>query len=146
MPVFDPTDPNPSAESERSSAGPSQVAETPLRPDLLDGLDLAGCVRLRQHGIDCVEDLAAVEPLELARSMETGITRVMRLQFLARRLLLRRAIDGDGADGLREDVLSPSRAVSPHSAPRFSPSETAFLFRTPELERELSSYVPRTGP
>ena len=80
-----------------------------------------------------------------ARSMEIGITRVMRLQFLARRLLLRRAVEEDGAGGLREDVLRPSRGACAHSAPRFSPSETAFLFRAPELERELSSYVPRTA-
>jgi predicted RecB family nuclease len=121
---------------------PSEEVETPLRPELLDGLDLAGCVKLRQHGIDCVEDLATVEPLELARSMEIGITRVMRLQFLARRLLLRRAQEGNGGDELREETLRPLRT----SAPRFSPSETAFTFRAPELERELSSYVRRTAP
>lgn len=123
---------------------PEEV-ETPLRPDLLDGLDLAGCVQLREQGIDCVEDLAAVEPLELARSMEIGITRVMRLQFLARRLLLRRAQEersssGDGRGELREETLRPLRMSA---APRFSPSETAFTLRPPELERELSSYVRR---
>jgi hypothetical protein len=121
---------------------PPEEFETPLRPELLDGLDLAGCVKLRQHGIDCVEDLAMVEPLELARSMEIGITRVMRLQFLARRLLLRRAQEGNGRDELRAETLRPLRSC----APRFSPSETAFTLRPPELERELSSYVRRTAP
>ena len=67
-------------ESPTPETPPSEEPETLLRPELLDGLDLSGCVKLRQHGIDSVENLAVVEPLELARSMEIGITRVMRLR------------------------------------------------------------------
>src|SRR5687767_6910349 len=100
-------------ESPTPETPPSEEPETLLRPELLDGLDLSGCVKLRQHGIDSVENLAVVEPLELARSMEIGITRVMRLQFLARRLLLHRAQEGNGRDELREETLRPLRTSAP---------------------------------
>lgn len=108
------------AQAQALSTSPSEG--NALRPELLDGLDLAVCVRLREQGVDSVEDLARVEPLELARSMDAGVTRVMRLQFLARRWLEERRAAAPES-GLRERTLVPLR--SELSAARFSPSEEA---------------------
>jgi len=101
-------------------------------------------VRLRQYGVASVEDLAAVEALDLARAMEVGVTRVMRLQFLARRFL-----DAARADEQLTDTTvlpaSPNRSLSAGWAQRFSPSETAFTPRPTEIELELPRYAPGAG-
>ncbi len=87
-----------------------------LRTELLDGLDSTLCMRLRSLGIERVEDLARADALELARSLEVPVTRVVRLQFLARRVA-----DARPEPELRTFTLMPRR--SQLSAARFSPAE-----------------------
>jgi predicted RecB family nuclease len=102
-----------------------------LRPELLDGLDSSLCLRLRSLGIERVEDLARADALELARSLEVPVTRVVRLQFLARRLADARV---ESEPELRTFTLLPRR--SQLSAARFSPSESEEeLAPLPEEER-----------
>ncbi len=102
-----------------------------LRPELLDGLDSTLCLRLRSHGIERIEDLARADALELARSLEVPVTRVVRLQFLARRLADARP---EPEPELRTFTLLPRR--SQLSAARFSPAEpTGELAPLPEEER-----------
>lgn len=100
-----------------------------LRPELLDGLDSTLCLRLRSLGIERVEDLARADALELARSLEVPVTRVVRLQFLARRVA-----DARPEPELRTFTLMPRR--SQLSAARFSPAEPmGELAPLPEEER-----------
>lgn len=102
-----------------------------LRPELLDGLDSTLCLRLRALGIERVEDLARTDALELARALEVPVTRVVRLQFLARRLADARP---EPEPELRTFTLLPRR--SQLSAARFSPAEpTGELAPLPEEER-----------
>jgi len=102
-----------------------------LRPELLDGLDSSLCLRLRSLGIERVEDLARADALELARSLEVPVTRVVRLQFLARRLADARV---ESEPELRTFTLLPRR--SQLSAARFSPAEPqGELAPLPEEER-----------
>jgi hypothetical protein len=98
-----------------------------LRPGALEGLDAEACARLRRCGIDCVEELVSAGALEIARASELGLTRIMRWQALA-------------SHGAGEPVrtLQPPR--------RFSPNETGFIQRTPELEREIKAMAARSQP
>ncbi|MBM3988098.1 MAG: hypothetical protein FJ294_09110 [Planctomycetes bacterium] len=102
------------------SAPALEEAGAQLRPELLDGLDSALCLRLRSLGIDRVEDLACADALDLARSLEVPVTRVVRLQFLARRLA-DTCVETESE--LRTFTLLPRR--SQLSAARFSPAESA---------------------
>lgn len=95
-----------------------EEGDAQLRPELLDGLDSSLCLRLRSLGIERVEDLARADALELARSLEVPVTRVVRLQFLARRLADARV---ESEPELRTFTLLPRR--SQLSAARFSPAE-----------------------
>lgn len=123
------------------------VAGAALRPEILDGLDLETCVKLREVGVECVEDLAAGEALDLAHSIDLGVTRMIRLQFLARRW-----VDAaHPAEPLREAQLVPSaprRAPeaprSVHLPPRFSPADpgSASAHEGP-LEGELAEFAKR---
>ncbi|MBM3991841.1 MAG: hypothetical protein FJ298_12640 [Planctomycetes bacterium] len=97
-----------------------EEAGSQLRPELLDGLDSALCLRLRALGIERVEDLARADALDLARSLEVPVTRVVRLQFLARRLADTRV---ETESELRTFTLLPRR--SQLSVARFSPAESA---------------------
>jgi hypothetical protein len=107
------------------------AGDTPLRAELFDGLDSAMCIRLRSHGIERVEDLARADALELARALEVPVTRVVRLQFLARRVAEPRS---DREEGLRVITLLPRR--SQLSAARFSPAESQPA-RVPVAEEAL---------
>lgn len=125
--------PAPAAQVHEPEPEPSSsVAEdggAQLRPELLDGLDSSLCLRLRALGIERVEDLARTDALELARSLEVPVTRVVRLQFLARRLA-----DARPEPELRTFTLMPRR--SQLSAARFSPAEpVGELAPLPEEER-----------
>jgi predicted RecB family nuclease len=94
------------------TAPPDDLSATALRPHLFAGFDPAACVRMREFGVDTLDDLIKAEPLELSRAMEFGVTRVMRLQLLARRWAEEHKL------GQRppEDVHAPLPA-------RFSPAE-----------------------
>lgn len=120
-------------EHEAQQPTPLEVAagHTPLRAELFDGLDATLCIRLRAHGIERVEDLARADALELARSLEVPVTRVVRLQFLARRVAEPRP---ERDEGLRTITLMPRR--SQLSAARFSPAESEPA-RVPAAEEEL---------
>jgi hypothetical protein len=124
---------------------PGTASEIVLRPELLDGLDLAQCVALRGQGIESVEDLTRAAPLEVSRALECGVTRVMRLQFLARRLLGARSPVGQ-----REPELAPlpRRTLPPGDATRFSPAERPREALPAPLADELErwSRAPRAEP
>ncbi len=77
----DPRDGRPLRVDERGEIG------LVLRADLLDGLDSNCCARLRQIGVETAEDLVACEPLDLAATVGIPLTRLMRFQSLARRVL-----------------------------------------------------------
>ncbi len=74
-----------------------QVACTPataLRPGTLDGLDERLCAQLRVLGLQTLEEFVAAMGLDISQRLDIGLTRIMRLQFLARRQLLERAPRG----------------------------------------------------
>jgi hypothetical protein len=64
-----------------------------LRPKALDGLDHDLCAGLRALGVYTLEEFCAARPLDLAQRLDVALTRLMRLQFLARRLLASRPED-----------------------------------------------------
>jgi len=109
----------------RVAAAPAQelgelaASGTPLRPDLLDGLDLDGCARLRRFGVDSLEDLLQARALDLSDAMEVGLTSIARLQFLARRHLEQRRIS---ALEERGPILVPHRPPAPAAEPRGGPA------------------------
>lgn len=72
-----------------------EVAGTPLVPRLLDGLDRLQCEALERAGFATLEELADADALTVGRQAELDLTRVLRLQFLARRLLADRGSSGD---------------------------------------------------
>ena len=151
-------------EPEGSEAGASMTATiarepgTPLRPQLLDGLDMDWCVRLHTCGIDSLEELALSESMELAAVLDVGLTRLMRLQFLARRELeqLRRKAAANGLVWPVAPVASaspsspaPAAAPEPVSEPqplRFSPAEAPPPAARALLPRELHSAVAPVEP
>lgn len=116
---------------------------TPLRPDLIEGLDLGACVALRAFGVESLEDLASVEALELSRAMECGVTRVMRLQALALQKLANAAFQTTSAPG---DVLQPvtRRPLTSHP-PRFSPAERTSSTTEPALAHDLERWGARSA-
>ena len=65
---------------------------TPLRPRIVDGLDRSWCERLRTAAVTTVEELADGDALPLSEACGAGLTQIMRLQFLARRLLSERGL------------------------------------------------------
>lgn len=140
------------------------VAATPLRPALLDGLDLEICVKLREVGVDNVEELASSEALDVARSMDLGVTRMIRLKYLAQRYVgATRAAPAEPASTLKPEAAVPAAAPSDgpfggprrgsdearsvHLPPRFSPAEPTDPARPAPhdsaLERELADYARR---
>jgi len=72
------------------AAEEARAVGTPLRPRIVDGLNLGWCERLRSAGVDTLEALTGAEPLSLAQSIGAGLTQLMRVQFLARRVLSER--------------------------------------------------------
>jgi hypothetical protein len=144
-------------DAEAAAAGDSVVEApererepgTPLRPQMLDGLDHEWCVRLHTCGVDSLQELAVAESMELARAMDVGLTRLMRLQFLARREL-----ESSRPSGASADLLWPVPAprVAPRVADagelrealRFSPADTPRAPGVP-LAPELSA-PPRPAP
>lgn len=115
-------------------------ATSPLRPSLIDGLDLEMCVALRSIAVISLEDLAAVEPLDVSLSLECGVTRVMRLQFLARRLLDTLAVESEAAQPERETLQPLVRRPSASSVQCFSPAEPAVTVPEPDLQRDLEAW------
>jgi hypothetical protein len=121
--------------------GPSGAS---LRPHVLDGLDLDTCLGLRRAGIETLADLARVDqPLDLSREVGLGLTRILRLQFLARRRLGERAgrdelvprppptPSASGASGARAPA-----SEGPSPGAQEAPAEpAAALPRTPEVRR-----------
>ena len=105
-----------------------------LRPELLDGLDAAACMKLRAHGVLTVEELASADALDLSNVLDLPLTRAARLQFLARRRAEVRPSDVV----LREEVLLPQK--SELSAARFSPAEDAERPLEPD-ESELVAWA-----
>jgi hypothetical protein len=63
-------------------------AGTPLRPELVDGLDTSTCARLRAAGVEHAEELVTADLLELSATSEIALTRLMRIQGHVRRLVL----------------------------------------------------------
>jgi hypothetical protein len=130
---------------------------TPLRPRLVDGLDRSLCDRLHETGFVTLETLADADALVVARNSGTELTRVLRLQFLARRLMSER---GQVESPEPPDVLKPvSRPGTPVRAPRpapalpkraelpgakFSVSETPFGSPASQLSDELDRASRRT--
>lgn len=69
-----------------------------LVPGVIDGLDRETCERLADAGVADLAALAAALPLELSGATGIDYTRLLRLQFLARRAApAQRAIGGGGA-------------------------------------------------
>lgn len=119
---------------------------TPLRPDLIEGLDLGACVALRAFGVESLEDLASVEALELSRAMECGVTRVMRLQVLALQKLANDASQVRMATAAPGDLLQPvtRRPLTSHP-PRFSPAERTSSATEPALAHDLERWGARSS-
>jgi hypothetical protein len=133
-----------------AAASPQEAYGTPLRPRLVDGLDRNLCDRLHETGFVTLETLADADALVVARDSGTELTRVLRLQFLARRLMSER---GQAESPELPDVLKP--ASRPGTAPRagrpasalpvrgdppggkFSVSETPFGAPASQLSDEL---------
>jgi hypothetical protein len=93
---------------------------TPLRPRLVDGLDRTICDRLHETGFVTLEKLADTDALVIARSSGTELTRVLRLQFLARRLMSER---GQVESPEPPDVLRPAgRPAAPVQTLRPAPA------------------------
>jgi hypothetical protein len=127
---------------------------TPLRPRIVDGLDRSWCERLRAAGVATVEELAEAEALALSEKSGAGLTQIMRIQFLARRLISER--------GLAEtpeppDVLKPvgrhgpaarRRFAEPEPAlpAKFSHAETPFGVAAAPLSRELDETFEAPAP
>jgi hypothetical protein len=81
-------------------------AERPgLEPTQLDGLDRDTCDRLARAGVKTLQNLAGALPLELSRDAGIDYTRLLRLQFLARRA-------ADARSTPRADP-TPGRATRP---------------------------------
>ncbi len=66
-------------------APPEPVSATGIPPGTLDGLDAGTSEALLAAGVETVEELAQSLPLELSEHSGLDYTRLLRLQFLARR-------------------------------------------------------------
>lgn len=64
---------------------PPEPAGTALRALALEGLEPDLLRRLAEAGVRTAEELARRPPLELARALDLGLTRVLRLRFLVGR-------------------------------------------------------------
>lgn len=109
--------------------GEAPAPEPPGRalvPELIDGLDSEWCLRLREYGVETAEELAACDALELARAMDAPLTRLMRLQALARRVT--------GVDPSTLAAPSPSTLSL-----RFSPDPLAEALEESEDPEESES-------
>jgi hypothetical protein len=135
----------------------ARAVGTPLRPRIVDGLDRGWCDRLRAHGISTLEALAGAEALELAQRISAGLTQLMRLQFLARRVLSERGqVETPEPPDMLRPVARPWPASQPtrpaprrpepvelipgpHPTPRtkFSASEAPFGIAQSSLAQEL---------
>lgn len=109
-------------------AEPALRAGTPLRPELVEGLDAVVCARLRQAGIEHAEELLTAELLDLSSASDVALTRLMRIQGHVRRLV---APDSTG-------LLVPH----PRRQERFSPDPLAAELR----EREREDTDTGSGP
>ncbi|MCK6448338.1 MAG: hypothetical protein L6Q99_18270 [Planctomycetes bacterium] len=103
-------------------------AGTPLRPELVEGLDAVVCTRLRQAGIEHAEELLTAELLDLSSACDVALTRLMRIQGHVRRLV---APDSTG-------LLVPH----PRRQERFSPDPLAAELRERSREDADSSSGP----
>lgn len=145
--------------AQRAAAGQASPPcyGTPLRPRLVDGLDRSLCDRLHETGFVTLETLADADALVVARNSGTELTRVLRLQFLARRLMSER---GQVESPEPPDVLKPvSRPGTPLRAPRpasalpqrelpgakFSVSETPFGSPASQLSNDLEGDLDRAS-
>jgi len=141
----------------RDTAAPAEAGTapgTPLRPRLVGGLDRELCARLVSAGFPTAEALAEADGLAVARASEVDLTRVLRLQFLARRLLGER---GQVEVPVPPDLLrpsarpwplarsAPSRELAPRPEPareapreaKFSAAERPFAVASGQLAEEL---------
>lgn len=107
-------DDEPSAQASPKGAG---APGTPLRARLVDGLDRGLVDRLRASGLSTLEAVADGDAMAIAQSSSTELTKILRLQFLARRLIGER---GAGESPESSGVLQPagrpwplSRGVDP---------------------------------
>lgn len=92
----------------------AEAVRTPLVPRLLDGLDRLQCEALERAGFATLEELADADALVVGRQAELELTRVMRLQFLARRLLGERGTTAAGEPAF--SLSGPSVPSGPSGA------------------------------
>lgn len=78
----------PHAPAARSPRPPIAARRSDLAPNAIDGLDAPVCAALVDAGIQSLAELGNALPLELASATGLDYTRLLRLQFLARRRAL----------------------------------------------------------
>lgn len=123
---------DPAREQAAEQEEPVLVAPTVgLEPHCLDGLDSELCSRLATAEVANLEQLVAADPVRLSQSSGIGFTRILHLQFLARRT---------GASAIDLVGVAPegTPAALETEAGKLSPAAAQLHAAPPVLEQELA--------